>query len=140
MKTIDQFIQDNRLVMTVEPTETNPNMQSTNDWNRDANHYQCTIVRRLDGMANRSMTVFYSMGSGLSGNPTLVEVLSCLANDASTIEDTQSFEDYASDMGFDPDSRRAEKTYKACVKQSAELKTLLGKETYSTLLWDTERL
>ena len=45
-------------------------------------------------------------------DPTAYDVLSCL-----TKYDPGSFDDFCSDFGYDNDSRKAEKTYKAVVKE-----------------------
>jgi hypothetical protein len=72
--------------------------------------------------------------------PTLGEVLDCLASDAASVDNARSFEDWASDFGYDTDSRKAKRTYKTCEKQAAKLKALLGDEAYEQLLYHTERL
>ena len=64
---------------------------------------------------------FYS-----STEPTLADVLECVAMDASGAD--QTFEDWASGYGYDPDSRSAERTWKACVMQTAKLRRLLGSD------------
>lgn len=50
----------------------------------------------------------------IPNKPTLVEVMSCLIMDAKCVADGQTFEDFASDMGYDEDSRKAESAYHAC--------------------------
>jgi len=52
----------------------------------------------------------------------------------------QSFEDWAGDYGYDPDSRKAEKVYRACQKLCSDLVGLLGKDTVEALVYETERL
>jgi hypothetical protein len=47
--------------------------------------------------------------------------------------------DWAGEYGYDTDSRKAEKTFRACQRQRAKLFAFLGPELYQTLLWDTER-
>ncbi len=39
-----------------------------------------------------------------------------------------SFDEWARDLGYDTDSRRAEKTYKQVVSQTAKLKRFLGED------------
>lgn len=72
--------------------------------------------------------------------PDLASVLDCLASDASGIENARDFEDWASDYGYDTDSRSAEQTYNTCRGQARALLKLLGREAYEVLLWETERL
>lgn len=72
--------------------------------------------------------------------PTVAEVLDCLASDASSVDGAGSFEDWASDLGFDSDSRKAEDTYRATAKQANELRRLLGPVDYRVLLENVELL
>ncbi len=102
-------------------TDSNPSMPDPS-----MDHYKCTLFN--DG---RQMVVFFSKGSGHKGaEPTLDEVLECLASDCAQLG---SFEDWCSDFGFDSDSRKAERTYNAIVKQEAALRRLLGDEFDSVL-------
>lgn len=72
--------------------------------------------------------------------PTLAEVLDCLASDAATVENARTFEEWASELGYDTDSREAYKTYKVTKRQTEKLRALLGPEWFDRLLWHTERL
>lgn len=78
----------------------------------------------------RSMTVPFYTGPAL-GEPTVADVVECLISDASGAD--QSFEDWCSDYGYDTDSRKDEATYKAVVKQTRELRRLLGDQTIGRL-------
>lgn len=64
--------------------------------------------------------------------PTLTDVLYCLVMDSSVLN-TSGFEEWASDCGYDTDSRKAEKTYRACLEQSLQLKSLIGQAALDTL-------
>lgn len=70
--------------------------------------------------------------------PSAADILDCLSSDACGIE--QSFEDWASDLGYDTDSRKAFDTYQTCQRQAKELRSLLGREAFNELLYQTERL
>lgn len=59
--------------------------------------------------------------------PTAADVLSSLCSDARSA-DRVTFEDWCSEFGYDTDSRRAEKTYLACVEINAKLHALLGED------------
>jgi hypothetical protein len=56
--------------------------------------------------------------------PTAADVLSCVILDSEAIE--QSFEDWASDFGYDTDSRKAERIYHECVAQARDAQRVLG--------------
>lgn len=55
--------------------------------------------------------------------PTFYDVLACL-----TKYDPGSFEDFCSEFGYDTDSRKAEKTYKAVCKEFAAVERLFLEE------------
>lgn len=73
----------------------------------------------------RQMTVPFYTGMGSTNDPDAEMVLECLLSDAS-VEYNRSFEDWAGDLGYDTDSRKAEKIYKACLKIAKKLHALLG--------------
>lgn len=64
--------------------------------------------------------------------PKLTDVLYCLVTDSSVLN-TSGFEEWASDFGYDTDSREAEKTYRACLDQSLQFKSLIGQAALDTL-------
>jgi hypothetical protein len=53
-------------------------------------------------------------------------VLDSLVSDAMSWFDARSFEDFAADFGYDPDSRKAEKIYHACGETYKWLRDFLG--------------
>lgn len=91
------------------------------DWQRRATQYTVTLRYQ-----KRAMTVEFWCGSAC-GEPDAATVLDCVASDASGADGT-SFEDWCADYGFDSDSRKAERTYRACVAQSRKLRKLLGSD------------
>ena len=137
MKTVEQFVQDNRIRATVEMVDANPNNP---DW-RYANHYRVKLSRTgsTPGVLSKTLTVYFSQGYGIKEQPTAEAVLDCLASDSVGIENAQSFEDWAPEYGYDTDSRKAEKLFRVCEKDAARLKTFLGDDLYKVLLWETER-
>lgn len=82
-----------------------------------------TVTLRYKG---RQLTCPFYMGSALTGEPSAADVLSCLISDSSACD--QSFEEWASDLGYDIDSRKAEATYNACVKSGEKVRRLLGSD------------
>ncbi len=80
----------------------------------------------------------FSKGFGHHGQvPTAAEVLNCLASDASSVEGN-SFDTWANEMGFDEDSRKAQRTYNTIVRQMRSLGRILGSDLYPTVLYDVE--
>lgn len=47
-------------------------------------------------------------------NPTLADLVHCVVMDAQAVADGQDFETFASDFGYDEDSRKAEKCFNGC--------------------------
>lgn len=68
----------------------------------------------------------------ISPNPD--DVLDGLRSDASGVYDARDFEDWASNYGYDTDSRKAEETYRSCQKIARDLEKLLGREAMHELL------
>ena len=74
------------------------------------------------------------MGSGHNGEPPEAEdVLNCLVSDAQGLENARTFEEWCSEYGYDPDSRTAERIYKAVEKQVPDLKAFLGSDFQTVL-------
>jgi len=126
-----EFVEKHEIEMTVEDADSNPNMDSDPKWR--ANHYLCTLV-----VGGKRMEVPFSQGTGIKGPPTVDGVLECLASDCRYVEDVDSFEEWAENIGFDTDSRRAERTFRECVDQVRELSFLLGGAAYTELLNEVE--
>jgi hypothetical protein len=130
--TLNGFIESAKVKMTAELVDQNPNMF---DMPPGSTHWRCVL------RAGRSrMTVYFSQGPAVSREPDVATVLDCLANDASGYDNTGSFEDWADEYGYDIDSRKAERTYRAVEKQALALRRLLGESAYQTLLYGTDRV
>ena len=82
-----------------------------------SSHWRCVL--RHDG---RRMTVYFSMGPALTGEPKVSEVMESLLSD-SLVE--QDFHEFCRDMGYDEDSRKAERVHKACLRIRDRLRVLL---------------
>jgi len=138
MSNLKSFIRKHNIKVDSVMVGENPHMIDQ-DW--PAYHYKVTLKRDktyFGTRERRQMTLFFSMGIGLDHEPETQDVLECLSSDCVSVENTQSFEDWASDLGYDMDSRKAYKTYKICQKQAERLECFLGKSLYNTLLWETE--
>lgn len=131
MKSLKEFINENKIrVANCEWVDKNPNNP---EW-RDANHFKVTLKRK----GGKQISTFFSQGYGCSGEPDATSVLNCLALDSSGIENNPSYEDWASEYGYDEDSRQHERIYKSCVTQANKVKRWLGEKLYEELLWDVE--
>lgn len=78
----------------------------------------------------------YDTGSGFCFKkvpaPLLRDVLYSLVRDADVLG-ADGFEDWASDYGYDVDSREAEATYNECVKSARALQRVLGRQAIEQL-------
>ena len=107
-------------------------------------HFRCRVSRghRVENnfpLKARSFSLYFSQGSAHTQDPTLADVLDCLASDAAGYENSNDFTGWADDLGYDTDSRKAEKIWRAVKRQAEQLKRTIGEEAYNDLLWNTER-
>lgn len=111
-----------------------PERPATDRWDghEGARHYKVTL--RRDG---RRATAYYSMGPAHTKGPELADVLECLVSDAAS--GVQAFEVFCAELGYDEDSRTAERTWKACGRIGEKLARLFTTEEVAALTYDTER-
>jgi hypothetical protein len=124
-----EFVTKNRIKINVEWAESNKNMPD----HKDANHYKITLK-----MGNKQLTTYFSHGYGITGEPEADRVLERLASDSAGVENAQSFEDWAADLGYDTDSRKAEKIFHICERQAEKLKNFLGDDLYNVAIYDVQ--
>lgn len=74
----------------------------------------------------RKLSVPFYQGKAICKEPQAHDVIYCLISDAQSVENADSFEDWAFSLGYDTDSRKAEKIYKACVKNQQSIRRFLG--------------
>lgn len=124
---MSDFAPQHGISATAERVDENPYMvDDTMD------HWKVRLRR-----GRKSMTICYSKGSGHNGaEPTASEVLECLATDASGVD--EDFKDWAENLGYSPNSRRAERIYRTCAKQTKRLQRFLGDDLFKTLLYAEE--
>ena len=79
------------------------------------------------------------MGRGHHGaEPTGHDVLSSMLSDAAGAENARGdFAEWASEYGYDEDSRSAERTYRQVMAQTDLLRALLD-DSYDAYLWETD--
>ena len=131
---MNEFVKRNNIKINVEWAERNPNM--INDaWSKTANHYKTTLKKD-----KKQLTVYFSMGSALTNEPTAEEVIDSLAMDGSVYLNNDSFENFCGEFGYDEDSRKAEKLYNTILKQAEKTEKFLGNELFNQLVYDVERL
>jgi hypothetical protein len=128
--TLEEFVAENKITLTFTRVASNPHMPDF-----AGRHYKVTLRHQ-----GAQMTTYFSKGLGHKGAPpTTAEVLECLASDGAAISNAGgNFEDWAADLGYDPDSRKAEKLFKTCEKQAGRLHSFLGDDLYDRLLFDLD--
>jgi len=100
---------------------------SQDEWQQNANGYRCTLHYK-----RRQYTFDFWQGVGHSEDPTAEGCLECLLSDAFSGAD--DFEEFCANMGYDSDSRRAERIWRQCHKVAENLKRLLG-DDYERFLY-----
>lgn len=165
--TIEQFIAKHNLKFECRRVESRPDglMSDTRPEAGTMRHFRCKVTHdkpclgfKIDEVqltTRKSFSVYFSQGSVHMNDPTLANVLDCLASDASGFETARPmkneynenqydwpmhFSNWAEEYGYDTDSRKAEKTFKAIKRQSEQLRRTLGAEAFEELLYNTERL
>ena len=95
------------------------------DWGKEAKHFAYKIYVKQGERFNQKIYGFYSQGSAIKGLPTLTDILNSLNIDTQGTKEA-TFESFASDFGYDVDSRKAYAIYEACIKESQHLEQVLG--------------
>ncbi len=98
------------------------------DMQPGTSHYLCEVSLPTTHGAPPQLeqSFWYSMGPAHKDPPTLEDLLCNLQRDIQGTE--QDFESWASDLGYDTDSRAAEKIYRACKRCAEKLRRLFGPE------------
>lgn len=78
------------------------------------------------------LVTHYSQGPALKDDPEAEDVVWSLLSDTSDIEGT-AFEEWADNLGFDPDSRKAERIFKACEETLSRLLLLFTRQELEDL-------
>jgi hypothetical protein len=121
-KVVSDWLNEHRIVMHAAKLIERPD-HTGDEWDKNARHYimqfeRVVIVERADALAHyeeRKMSIYYSMGSGLEGNPKAVDVLSSMILDIEGYSD--NFSEWCSDYGYSDDSIKARKTWEAIVEE-----------------------
>lgn len=95
--------------------------------------YASTIEFETEkGHAARHMATLSAAMAGKAILPDAANVLASLAMDAGAI-DAATYEEWAADYGYDPDSRKGEAIYRACLETALKLRSALGEAGLQTL-------
>jgi len=129
-KTIDDFIKENNISIVSEYSDSNPSMSELES--SRMNHYKVTLKRKYKLKGNhldsrygyKRITLFFSQGVGIDGEPKVDDVLDCLKSDY--LASLSDFNNFCDEFGYSNDSIRSKKTYDACVKNGKKLQKFLN--------------
>ena len=96
------------------------NVKNVDEWHKTANPWTITLKNK-----NKRMTIPFWTGSAL-GEPSTFDVLHCLISDANCVAD--GFEWFCDSLGYNKDSIKDMRLYKACVANRNKLQRFLGDE------------
>lgn len=88
-------------------------------WHQTAHNYRVTLTYQ-----RRRLTVDWYQGQLITRDPDAGSVIGALLMDAQAGE--MEFSEFASDLGYDEDSRKAERIWKATRALAPKLRRLLG--------------
>ena len=90
------------------------------DWKH---HWAQTITLKVGD----NVEVFpYFKGAGLPQETSLVDFIECTASDWSCANDSETFEDFCDNFGYDSDSIKALKTFEQLKEQADRFQKLVG--------------
>jgi|SRR6185437_9262579 len=95
-------------------------------------HWNVTV-----SFAGHKIETTFSQGSAFEKPPTAQSVLSSLALDASCGE--YDFEEFCLSLGYDDDSRTAERIWKACREIELQMRRMFGSLYEKVLTWGNEQ-
>lgn len=107
------------------------NKKPPHAWDRPDSMWQPTVLRwECENGFAATFTTFGFSKSNIPNRlnpiqPDMVDVLCSLASDSDVI-DAGGFESWASDFGYDTDSRKAESIYRACLDIALKLRAAIG--------------
>lgn len=151
---INEFIAEHSISATYRAIPDNPNF--TSDGKYPQNHWYVTLIRDMYPDLTREMKLYFTTGAGYGQRyerypdvnarkpkvePSVANVLDCLASDASDIDSTQDFAYWAVELGYEmKDLNKAVKSYAATLENSKNLESFLGDDLYRKLIDEVERL
>lgn len=102
-----------------------PSYKQSWNWQPSVDEAKAIEFETENGRTSRD---FGSLGWKVGGKPIepdLADVLHSLASDCDVL-DYSTFEEWAPEFGYDPDSRKAEGIYRECIKLALALRNGLG--------------
>jgi hypothetical protein len=88
------------------------------DWQLKANCYRVTL-----SYEGRTYSLFFYQGTGITREPSVSDVIACLASDYSILTSCDTLECFGDCLGWNKDTAN---TYRAIKRQSARYSKLIG--------------
>jgi hypothetical protein len=131
MLEMGEFVKQNDIKMTCEEVSERPgNMK-----HETMNHYKCLLQR-----GSKRLTVYFSQGYGIKGDPDVLHVLGCVASDSAGFED-YDLDSWLAEFGYTEslaNVREGEEIYREVETQSKKLRRFLGEDLFQELLYNVE--
>lgn len=96
-------------------------------------NWECRKWRVRLAYNGRKIGVTFYTGLGITSAPHAADVLDCLLSDASMSEEADSFGEWATNLGYDPDSRKAYSIWRSCQRQTERVKAWLA-DDYDSIM------
>jgi hypothetical protein len=126
-KTLPALIEELGITLKIRHTA-HPNHAT--GWQLKANCYRVTLSYQ-----GRTYSLFYYQGTGITREPSVSDVIACLASDLSILSECDTLECFGDCMGWDKDTAN---TYRAIKRQSARYSKLIGDPTTLELIGSIE--
>ncbi len=137
----EQYASRHGITLQAVSVPENPNMHRDSQekpW--EADHWYVTLGLVA---SKKNFTLYFSKGVGLRVKPnkiayprpikpSITEILECLQSDFSGLG--EEFEEWASGLGYDTDSRKAERTWETVKRQAREFRALVGIDAMNELM------
>lgn len=131
---LDGFIAQHGITATIERGGYALAHRPSGDWA----HSAWTVT--IESEAGAYLVVPFFTGSAAS-EPTVNDVLECLALDAAGYENARNFRGWADEYGYDVDDDefgQHERTFRAVETQTENLRAQLGHDAFEQLVWNVD--
>ena len=114
-QTLTDLISELGITLKIRHRE-HPN--KVNEWQIKANCYRVTLSYQ-----GRTYSLYYYQGKGITRDPSVSDVIACLANDLSILNGCETLKCFGECMGWNSETAN---TYRAIKRESARYSKLIG--------------
>lgn len=107
----------------------------------DWQHYSYRV--RIHNASGQHFDSPWMQGTGITTDPSeqVAEIVDSLISDVWSVQQAADFEDWAADLGYDPDSRKAEKMFEQIWAMTPGVVALFGGQSeFERVATEVERL